>query len=75
MQPDTFERDGKPDAVGMDVVGLRRSGGGLVCMLQTVRRLMERRRDERAAEEGDEREASSDGSEAWTHGVGRTTQR
>lgn len=57
MQPvDAFERDGEADPVGVDMLRLR---GGFVAgmlVLEPVRRSVQRRRHQPAAEKGSERE-------------------
>lgn len=54
-----FEWNREADAVGVDVIGLGRSGVPCVLVLEPVRRSVQRRRNETAAEEGDEREDSA----------------
>lgn len=70
MQPEcgTIERDGEAFAVGVDVIRLRGGFGGGVRVLEPVRRLVQPRRDDAAADEGEEREASGDMAEARRHG-------
>ncbi len=74
MEPDPVERDREAQSVRVDVVGLRGGGSGGGRVLQPVHRLVDRRRDEPAAEEGDEREAGGGMAEAGRHGVERATQ-
>ena len=75
MDVQPVERDGKADAVGMHVIGLRSDVLDVLRVLQPVRCAVQRRPDEPSADEGGERNERGDRSEARHHRIRPVTRR